>query len=186
MPRKKSKFLTFCFSFIPGFGEMYLGFFKIGVSLLGMFLFLLFTSIVLNLGSFFVFVSIPWAYSFFHSNHINSLPDEEFYSMEDHFLLPMQEIRREEWERFLQKYRNLISIVMIYIGISILWENFYRMIRSFLPQFVNEILSTLTYRLPQVIFALILIGIGAWMIQGKRQELNRIEEREEEKQKFHL
>ena len=44
----------------------------------------------------------------------------------------------------------------------------------------------LTYRLPQVIFALILIGIGAWMIQGKRQELNRIEEKEEEKQKFHL
>ena len=98
----------------------------------------------------------------------------------------MQEIQKEEWERFLKKYRNLISIVMIYIGISVLWENFYRMIHSFLPQFVNNILSMLTYRLPQVIFALILIGIGAWMIQGKRQELNRIEEKEEEKQKFHL
>lgn len=106
--------------------------------------------------------------------------------MEDRFLFPMQEMRREEWERFFKKYRNLISIAMIYIGISVLWENFYRLIRSFLPQFVNNILSTLTYQLPQVIFALILIGIGAWMIQGKRQELKKIEEREEEKQKFHL
>lgn len=186
MPRKKSKFLTFCFSFVPGFGEMYLGFFKMGISLIGIFTFFLLVSSVLNLGVLFVFSVIPWAYSFFHSNHINSLPDEEFYSMEDYFLFPMQEIQKEEWERFLKKYRNLISIVMIYIGISVLWENFYRMIRSFPPQFVNNILSMLTYRLPQVIFALILIGIGAWMIQGKRQELNRIEEKEEEKQKFHL
>ena len=53
MPRKKSKFLTFCFSFVPGFGEMYLGFFKMGISLIGIFTFFLLVSSVLNLGVFF-------------------------------------------------------------------------------------------------------------------------------------
>ena len=37
MKRKKGKFLTFCFSCIPGAGQMFLGFFKEGVSLMTMF-----------------------------------------------------------------------------------------------------------------------------------------------------
>lgn len=37
MQRKKSKFLTFLFSLIPGAGEMYMGFMKMGVSLMAEF-----------------------------------------------------------------------------------------------------------------------------------------------------
>ena len=35
--QKKGKFLTFMFSFIPGAAEMYMGFMKMGVSLMALF-----------------------------------------------------------------------------------------------------------------------------------------------------
>ena len=35
--KKKSKFMTFCFSFIPGGGQMYMGFMKTGLSLMLLF-----------------------------------------------------------------------------------------------------------------------------------------------------
>ena len=37
MKKKKNRFLLFCFSFLPGAGEMYLGFMKTGISLLSIF-----------------------------------------------------------------------------------------------------------------------------------------------------
>ena len=37
MTKKKGKLLTFCWSLIPGAGEMYLGFFKQGISLMAAF-----------------------------------------------------------------------------------------------------------------------------------------------------
>ncbi len=41
MTRKKNGFLTFIFSLLPGAGEMYMGFFKQGMSIMAIF-FLLF------------------------------------------------------------------------------------------------------------------------------------------------
>ena len=41
MTKKKGKLLTFCWSLIPGAGEMYLGFFKQGISLMAAFAVLL-------------------------------------------------------------------------------------------------------------------------------------------------
>ena len=65
MTRKKSRFLTFCCSLIPGAGEMYLGFLKQGVSIMSAFV------IVYAIGGFIfppltVFCAVIWFYSFFH------------------------------------------------------------------------------------------------------------------------
>ena len=50
MIRKKGSFLTFCFSMLPGAGEMYLGFMKRGASLMTLFFFIIFSSTWLQLG----------------------------------------------------------------------------------------------------------------------------------------
>ena len=38
MKKKKNRFFLFCFSFLPGAGEMYFGLMKTGISLLGLFM----------------------------------------------------------------------------------------------------------------------------------------------------
>ena len=78
MTRKKNKLLTFLWSLIPGAGEMYLGFFKMGTSLMALFLLLLSFSGFLNFYVLSLLSPVVWFYSFFHTNNLNSLPDEEF------------------------------------------------------------------------------------------------------------
>ena len=84
--KKKSGFLTFCFSFLPGAGEMYLGFMKMGASLMGMFFALIGVAYALNLPVLFFGIIVEWFYSFFHVHNLAGLTDEEFLSIEDGFL----------------------------------------------------------------------------------------------------
>ena len=58
--RKKSGFLTFCFSLIPGAGEMYLGFMKMGVSLMGLFFAVIVVGVFLNVASVMLIDVIVW------------------------------------------------------------------------------------------------------------------------------
>lgn len=76
MKRKKGKFLTFCFSCIPGAGQMFLGFFKEGVSLMTMFFGILILTNWLYIEMFGFGAIIVWFYAFFDAMNKNSLPDE--------------------------------------------------------------------------------------------------------------
>ena len=49
--KKKGKFLTFCFSMMPGAAQMYMGFMKMGVSQMLLFLLVITVSIWLNQGA---------------------------------------------------------------------------------------------------------------------------------------
>ena len=120
MTKKKGKLMTFCWSLIPGAGEMYLGFFKQGVSLMMIFAALLGVSGFLRLGFLTFLAPIVWFYSFFHTNNLNSLSDEEFYSIEDDYLIPWNEFGLNRFT--IQKYRRLLSACLIFFGISILWN----------------------------------------------------------------
>ena len=84
--KKKSKFLTFCFSVIPGAAQMYMGFMKMGVSLMALFALIILFAVWLNQGALATFCVIAWFYSFFQANHLASLSDEEFHMVEDGYL----------------------------------------------------------------------------------------------------
>ena len=49
MTKKKNRCWTFCFSFIPGAGEMYMGFMKMGISLMSLFVLVLFLAFSFNM-----------------------------------------------------------------------------------------------------------------------------------------
>ena len=78
MTKKKNRLFTFFCSLIPGAGEMYLGFFKHGISVMSLFFLLLFCSGILFPPLMFL-SPVLWFYSFFHVNHLITLTDEEFY-----------------------------------------------------------------------------------------------------------
>lgn len=176
MTKKKGKLMTFIWSLIPGAGEMYLGFFKQGVSLMAAFFILLGISGFLQLG-FLTFLSpIVWFYSFFHTNNLNSLSDEEFYAMEDDYLIHWSQISRNK--ATVKKYKKLLAACLIFFGVSILWNNFSRLFFWHLLPVLNlndAAGNTLRYiinSIPQGVVAIVIIIAGIYLIKGKYEELN--------------
>ena len=113
MTRQKNKLLTFLWSLIPGAGEMYLGFFKMGTSLMALFLLLLAFSGFLNFYVLSLLSPVVWFYSFFHTNNLNSLPDEEFYALEDDYLIHVSSIRAGT--SFFRSHRRFTAGCLIFI-----------------------------------------------------------------------
>lgn len=176
MTKKKGKLMTFCWSLIPGAGEMYLGFFKQGVSLMTIFAALLGVSGFLRLGFLTFLAPIVWFYSFFHTNNLNSLSDEEFYSIEDDYLIPWNEFGLNRFT--IQKYRRLLSACLIFFGISILWNIgsgaffWYLLPILRLSERAQDFLRFLARSIPQAIVAIAIITAGIYMIKGKYDELH--------------
>ncbi len=71
--KKKNRFLTFCFSALPGAAEMYMGFMKMGVSLMLLFFLVCILSAWLYQGALVMIAIVVWFYSFFHANHLAGL-----------------------------------------------------------------------------------------------------------------
>jgi len=70
---KKSKFLTFMFTMLPGAGHMYLGLLRQGVQLMISFFLCFYLADWLKTSAFLVIAPIIWFYSFFDSmNKVNS------------------------------------------------------------------------------------------------------------------
>ena len=181
MKSRKSRFWTFCLSFLPGCAEMYMGFMKMGISLMGMF-FALFI-----IGGFFgqsIFVLadiVVWFYAFFHAHNLRAMDDEEFYALEDDYLFHLDGSGKEFWNKAVaSRYRKLAAAVLILVGISILWNNLLDLLWYILPDFLEDIVYTISYRIPQTVLGIAIIVAGVWMIRGKKKELLDGEEKEEE------
>ena len=85
--KKRNKFFVFCFSFIPGAAEMYMGFMKNGLSIMAAFVaipiamnFLWFADKIL-LG----WMAVTWFYAFFHAWNLYGLSVEELGEREDNY-----------------------------------------------------------------------------------------------------
>ena len=61
---KKSRFLSFVFGMIPGAGQMYLGYLKRGVSLMGLFGLITAVSSMFYLGVLTFLLPVIWFYAF--------------------------------------------------------------------------------------------------------------------------
>ena len=69
---KKNLFLTFCFSFIPGAGQMYQDYMKRGVSICILFVACISVAIMTSLPIFIMPALIVYAYSFFDTYNIRN------------------------------------------------------------------------------------------------------------------
>ena len=176
MTKKKSKFMTFIWSLIPGAGEMYLGFFRQGVSLMAVFFVLLGISGFLRLAFLAYLAPIVWFYSFFHANNLNSLSDEEFYAIEDDYLIHWNTLIHNQ--KLLKKHRKLTAACLILFGAGILWSGLSRLFLQYLVPALNltdEAMSAVYYiteLIPQCAVAIAIIAAGIYLIRGKYEELN--------------
>lgn len=182
MTKKKNGFLTFVFSLLPGAGEMYMGFMKQGVTLMGAFFLLIFLASWLRLGPLLYALPVLWCYGFFHVHNLKNLPDEEFYAIEDDYLFHLDQIlpKKKNGKSWDTKSKKVVAVILIIIGAVILWENLTDLICWLLPSYLMNWYYNMMNMLPQMVIAVLLIAGGIWLIRGKKQELEEQEETERE------
>lgn len=178
MTRKKNKFFTFCFSLIPGAGEMYMGFMKMGLSLMGAFILICAVATIFEMGPIMFLAIIAWFYSFFHVHNLAGMPDEEFYALEDDYLFHLCEDKTVA-QTLTQKYRKLLAVVLIILGVVLLWNSMIGLMWSILPDSIMWIVHDIGYRLPKIILGVATIVAGIYLISGKKKELDMQDEKSE-------
>lgn len=178
MRRRKNRFLLFCCSMMPGAGEMYLGFMKMGVGIMAAFFLGLAVTGFSGIGVMSFIPIIVWFYSFFHANNLGALSNEELNSIEDNYLFIDMGDTGSVKAFVSGKYRKVFAVVLIIIGISMLGEVVSDVLYNIMGsemynKFFAEILYMFRFNIPRLIIGFGIIWIGVRLIQGKKAELNK-------------
>lgn len=172
MTNKKSKFLTFVFSMLPGAGHMYIGFMKIGLSFMSVFFFLIFLSSWLNIGPLLFILPLVWFYSFFDCANRASLDNEQLSLLEDKYLFSIDKLVKVD-KNIFEKRRLVIGGVLLFLGVYLVIDNIMRILQPYMPRQMYYIIYDLLRQAPQVIIGVAIVAIGARLIMGKKRECER-------------
>ncbi len=171
--KKKSKFLTYILAFMPGAAEMYMGFIKMGASLMTVFC-LSFYCMAVGMDYVGIASMVIWFISFFHAINLYGTEDSRFAQIEDDWI----------WNEFFdgigvkvseEKKRKIVAIILIVAGVAALWDVVITAIEKLIPADIWDtyynMVRDIIYDVPQFMIACIIIFIGVRMIKGKKEEL---------------
>lgn len=187
MKSKKNRFWLFVFSLCPGAGHMYLGFMKMGLSfLLGFALSIALVDLT-SLDVLAVISIVIYIYALFHANNIGALSDEQFYALEDQYLLGFDNIKAANF-RLDGRVRSIAAVVLILIGISMLGDLGLGLLWNYVG-LENPIMRLIYYTIrdvvPRVLIALAIIWFGIYLLRGKKvpgEQVPQIEQKPENDQ----
>lgn len=182
MTNKKNKFWTFCFSLIPGAGEMYLGFYKMGLSLMVLFWLTITISGTINIPVFIFILPPIWFYSFFHVHNLNSMPEEEFYTLEDRWLFQV-DANGSTVDTWLRSHKKVVAVMMIIFGASFLWNLFNNFLYNVLDLFqfsewASKLIKSISRSIPQTVIGIFIVYVGILLIRGKKADLDQEEDKD--------
>lgn len=184
MKKKKSRFWLFLFSLFPGAGHMYLGLMRMGLSFMIGFLLSIALISITELAVLAVLPITLYIYSFFHANNIGSMDDAAFEALEDEYLLGFGDIDRDRF-RLDRRNRNIAAAVLIILGVSMLWNVGFGMVRDYIGwdnPFIKAIYYTMRDDVPRIVIAIAIIWFGVVLLRGKK-ESNLVEEAPREQMK---
>lgn len=165
---KKSLFFTFCFSFIPGAGQMYQEYMKRGLSIMLLTAFFIALTIIVGAPIFMIPVPIIMIYSFFDTYNIRNSIDTE-RSIKDEYIWKSAGIDIFESNFKIVKNNSLFGISLILIGAYLLFNN---VVISLVYQsnitWLEEIVRSIRNYLPSILVSAISIGIGVKLISNKK------------------
>ncbi len=169
MTQKKNGFLNFCFSLLPGAGQMYQGYMKRGVSIMTLFFGWLCVVSYVRLDGLLFFIPVIWFFGFFDALHRNALSDAQRQENPDEFLF----IDSNKLDKAaLQKLRIPAAIVLLLIGVYGLMRMGLHLLIDFGMLSWESNWVVLVYdSFPEMAFAGIIILIGVYLIFGKREEI---------------
>ncbi len=172
MKNKKNRFWLFVFSLCPGAGHMYMGFMKMGLSFLLGFMLLIAVIAITGLDVLAVFPITLYIYCFFHANNIGGLDDERFAALEDEYLLGFGDMNRIHF-KLDQKNRNLAAVALIILGIYMLWNVGFGMLRDYMGwdnPFIRAVYYTMRDEVPRIVIAIAIIWFGVSLLRGKKAD----------------
>lgn len=175
MTNKKNRFFTLVFSCCPGAGEMYMGLYKQGVSLLSAFCAIAAIAFWLNWEELLLALPVIWCYSFFHTHNLRHMTEEAFAEVEDDFFFANYIGYRPDWQ-LAEKHRRLLGVILLILGLSVLWKTGINLLGTFL--YVPEFLWRFGYTIPQIAVACIILYFALCLMKGTKEE--PMEERTEE------
>ena len=123
-----------------------------------------------------MFLPVIWFYSFFNVHNLKSLSEEEFYSVDDNYILHMDQFSGDI-RKFLQKHRNTTAWILILFGICILWSRFTSLLYLIVPYDLEDYVYNICNNLPQIAIAIGIIAAGIYLLTQQKKKL------EEEKNK---
>ena len=157
---KKNLFFTFCFSWIPGAGQMYQNYMKRGLSLMCIAGILFILAVMLETAIFVIPVLIIMAYSFFDTYNLRNSIGEEYEVKDDYILKGI------DFDKI--KGNKLLGIGIILVGLYLLLNNvLYGVARQIGVQWLITFIRTIRMYFPSLIVSAITIGIGVKMISNK-------------------
>ncbi len=184
MKSKKNRFWLFIFSLCPGAGHMYMGFMRMGLSFMLGFMLMIAVMSITGLDVLVVFPITLYIYSFFHANNIGSLDNEHFAALDDEYLFGFGDMERIRF-RLDRKNRNLAAVVLIVLGIYMLWNVGFGMLRDYMGwdnPVIRAIYYTMRDEVPRIVIAIAIIWFGVSLLRGKKEdsvEPKAIQEQEE-------
>lgn len=177
---KKNKILFFLFSLIPGAAHMYIGLVKRGLVIMLVLVAGAGLAMMADTPAFLLVLPVLWFYSFFDAWNKYLLPEEKLTKVQDDFLFFLNAM--PENVRSDPRFKKVASanvlkvggIVAIIAGAYLIWDQIIvRVLIRLLSDTGAEILSQISYKLPQVAVAVILIVVGIKLISHKKRELER-------------
>lgn len=168
---KKSGFIRFICSLLPGAGEMYMGFMKMGVSIMILFFIMCGLAELLDSGIFVAFSVVVWCYSFFRVHNLASMPDERLRVYHDDYLFSDSSKYGDAFKTGSRFYK-IEAAVLIFLGSLMCIKGIYRLFDSYIPAEYQNIISQVVDMLPRLIVGIMIIVLGIWMIRGKKKELD--------------
>ncbi|CDZ23402.1 putative membrane protein [[Clostridium] cellulosi] len=171
MPQKRNKFLTVVFSCLPGAGHMFMGFMKMGLSLMIPFFLIIFLSSWLDLGPLMYIIPILCFYSFFDAINKCFSSDEIFSQFEDHYLLSADRILES---RYLKgKGRLFIGILILLLGLYMLYKTGVDSLSYYISAEVLNTIIRVADFIPKIAVSLIIIIAGIYLIVGKKRSVDK-------------
>lgn len=165
---KKNGFFTFCFSFIPGAGQMYQGYMKRGGSILIVLTILFMLTVIISTPIMTFPILALFAYSFFDTFNIRNRIGTN-NEIKDEYIWDNKEVIDIKSKFNITKRHNFVGGLLIIFGVYILLNSVIADLAYDIP-YLRVFARLLTNYLPPIIIATICIMVGIKFISKKGEK----------------
>lgn len=165
---KKNAFFTFCFSFIPGAGQMYQGYMKRGGSILTILTIFCMMTVIISTPIMIFPIMALFAYSFFDTFNVRNRigTDKEIV---DDYVWNNKDISELKSKFDTSRKHTLLGIMLIVFGAYILLDSVIADLAYSIPA-LRVFASLLSNYLPPIVIAVICIYVGVKFISKKEEK----------------
>ncbi len=165
---------------------MYMGFMKMGLSLMILFYGLIACTVFLRLAPLLFVTLIVWFYSFFHARNLAALPEEDLLKVPDRYLFILGGEKLLGGEKFPdgdQRFRRIFAALLIVVGAVLVIQGLGSVFFWLLPNdHLRSIFQRLTGAVVQLAVGAGIFALGVWLIRSRKKELMETEQKEEGRQ----